>query len=156
MKSYAARMREAEKTTIASMIEDIIAEFAAILATHGFKKMSVEHDKDWETLTINFKDPSRKDEVCITCSYGEHQFSAAYYAPGTDYEQDEIEQTGLKRFQKKLAPWLDGLGWDCPVCEGQGEVFPDNECELDPIPCPHCQGSGKTRELVDTNKSEAA
>lgn len=45
MKSYAARMKEAEKVAISALTDDITAEFAAILANYGFTKITHEHDR---------------------------------------------------------------------------------------------------------------
>lgn len=148
MKSYQARLKEAQRTIIADMSRDIIAEFGPMLAGHGFTKTGHSHDDQWETIEVTFQDPQRRDEIIITVDCDTHKFGAIYYTPGDKIDADEIEPVSLKRFTAKLGAWLDGLGWDCPVCEGEGEVFPDEECELDPIPCPHCQGTGKTREHV--------
>lgn len=77
-----------------------------------------------------------------------------------------------------MEKWLGGIGWDCPVCEGEGEIWPDEPEEdeseddesdsereddtLDTIPvdeqlltCPHCGGTGKTRKPIEKNEKAA-
>lgn len=187
MKSYAARLKEAQRTIITDMSQDTISMFAPILEPYGYTKTSSTYDKAWEQITVTFKDPARGDSVDITCDCDSHKFNAVYYPPGQKYEEDSIDECSLKRFTTKLTQWLDGLGWECPVCEGEGTIWPDDpdelngpgehesedECKSDDapgnndlnettdtipmdeqlLPCPHCQGTRKTRQPVDTQKA---
>lgn len=166
-------MKEAQKAVIAAMGEDIASEFGPMLAPYGFVNISHGFDKTWELVQTSFKDPVRKDEIVITVDCDSHKFSATYFVSGQDYEEDELDTCSLKTFQKKLVKWLEGLGWECPVCEGDGTVWPDepdtdedykNETDDETsddtipvdeqlLPCPYCGGSGKTRQPIDKEKA---
>lgn len=151
MKSYKARLKEAEKTIIKEIADEIIGMFWVIMDAHGFVNSSYEYDKTWEHVNVSFKDPVRKDEVIISCSTDDHKFSVNYYAPGEDYESESIDWTGLKRFEKLLPAWLDNkIGWECETCEGEGTYWASEEAmenDEEPVLCPHCN-RGKTRKAA--------
>lgn len=148
MKSYQARLAQAKKGIIAEMIADIIEQFGPALSSHGFTETTNEHNEDWETITVNFRDPVRKDEVFITCSY-EHKFSAGYTEPGAKYVTDETDELSFKRFERALVKLVDESGWTCEKCDGEGEVYVNEDLDDEEIiPCPACGGTGKTRKIA--------